>query len=106
MRLLFDQGTPVPLRNRLSGHEVVTAHEQGWSTLSNGKLLEAAELAGFDLIVTTDQNLRYQQNLEGRRVAILVLPTTRWPEILPQAAKVLRAVNETVPGAYRELDWT
>jgi hypothetical protein len=80
MRILFDQGTPVPLRRHLSGHTVSTAYEMGWSGLANGDLLAAAE-AQFDLLLTTDQNLRYQQNLSGRQLAILVLPTTSWPEI-------------------------
>ena len=75
MRILLDQGTPVPLRAILAGHEVSTAYELGWSTLSNGELLLAAETR-FELLVTTDQNLRYQQNLAGRRLSILVLPTT------------------------------
>jgi len=80
MRIIFDQGVPVPLRRFLSEHVVETAFERGWSTLSNGDLISAAE-AAFDLFVTTDQSLRYQLNLIGRRLAILVLPTTRWPEI-------------------------
>jgi len=77
MRILFDQGTPAPLRNALTPHIVETAYEKGWSNLSNGDLLNAAENNLFDLFVTTDQNLRYQQNLSGRKLAILVLPTTR-----------------------------
>ena len=84
MRILFDQGTPVPLRHALPGHSVETAYERGWSNLCNGDLLTAAEGASFELFVTTDQNLRYQQNLAGRRIAILVLPTTRWPVIEQQ----------------------
>ena len=75
MRILFDQGTPAPLRHALAGHSVETAYERGWSNPSNGALLNAAEDASFDLFVTTDQNLRYQQDLAGRRLAILVLPT-------------------------------
>lgn len=75
MRVLFDQGTPVPLRQWLSGHTVETAYERGWSQLSNGDLLSKAE-AEFEAMVTTDKNLRYQQNAVGRRIAILVLPTT------------------------------
>ena len=71
---------PVPLRRQLIGHHVVTAYEMGWSTLVNGDLLKAAE-AAFDLLMTTDRRLRYQQNLTGRRLAILVLPTTSWPKI-------------------------
>ena len=67
MRSLFDQGTPAPLRHALAGHVVETAYERGWSSLSNGALLAEAENALFDLFVTTDQQLRYQQNLAGRR---------------------------------------
>ncbi len=65
MKILFDQGTPVPLRRHLSGHDVTTAYEAGWSNLANGDLLRVAEQAGFQVLVTTDQNLRYQQNLDG-----------------------------------------
>lgn len=104
MRILFDQGVPVPLRRHLPGHEVATAYERGWSNLSNGDLIQAAE-AEFELMVTTDQNLRYQQNLSGRRIGILVLPTTRWPEIQKHADKVLLAVNAMGPGEFRELTW-
>lgn len=81
MRILFDQGTPAPLRHALAQHVVETAYEKGWAHLNSGDLLNAAEIDGFDLFLTTDQNLRYQQNLSGRKVAILVLPTTRWPVI-------------------------
>ena len=76
MRVLFDQGTPVPLRRFLPQHEVTTAYEQDWSTLQNGELLAPAELAGFQVLVTTDTNLRYQQNLAARTIAIVVLGTT------------------------------
>jgi hypothetical protein len=75
MRVLFDQGTPAPLRHALAPHEVSTAFELGWSNLENGDLLRAAE-GRFEVFVTTDQNLRYQQNLADRQLAILVLPTT------------------------------
>ena len=105
MRVLFDQGTPAPLRRFLTGHEVETAYERGWSELSNGALLSVAEQAGFEILITTDGNLRYQQNLSQRRIAILALPTTRWPEIQEHAAAVLKAVNETLRGDYRELNW-
>jgi hypothetical protein len=81
VRVLFDQGTPVPLRQVLVGHDVSTAYECGWSTLKNGELLAAAETQGFDVLVTTDKNLRYQQNLASRSIAILVLGTTSWPRI-------------------------
>ena len=104
MRLLFDQGTPAPLRRLLPGHTVATAYERGWANISNGNLLRAAE-AEFDVFVTTDQNLGYQQNLTGRRLSILVLPTTRWPEIREHAAEVAVAVEAMKPGEYREMTW-
>lgn len=73
MRILFDQGTPEPFRKYLAKHAVRTAYEEGWSRLRNGDLLTAAEAAGFEVFVTTDKNIRYQQNLEGRQIAIVVL---------------------------------
>ena len=73
MKILFDQGTPVPLRNHFSGHEIDTAYELGWSDLKNGELLDRAEMEGYDLMVTTDQNLQYQQHLSSRSIAIVVL---------------------------------
>ncbi|HEX8011999.1 MAG TPA: hypothetical protein VF814_13850 [Casimicrobiaceae bacterium] len=75
MRVLFDQGTPEPLRHLLTEYEVTTAYERGWSTLTNGELLDAAEKEGYAVFVTTDANLRYQQNLERRRIAVVVLST-------------------------------
>jgi predicted nuclease of predicted toxin-antitoxin system len=105
MRILFDQGTPAPLRHALAGHSVETAHERGWSSLSNGDLLIAAENAAFDVFVTTDQELRYQQNLTGRRLAILVLPTTRWPSIQRHVGEIVAAIDSIQPGQFRELSW-
>jgi hypothetical protein len=102
MKILFDQGTPAPLRHALVGHDVSTAHEAGWSNLSNGDLLQATE-AQFDILITTDQNLRYQQNLSGRRLAILVLPTTSWPTIQKHLPEVIHAVSRIRPGELIEL---
>ena len=104
MRILFDQGTPVPLRRHLGGHTVSTAYEMGWSDLTNGDLLGKAE-SQFDLMITTDQNLRYQQNLKGRKLAILVLPTTSWPEIEKHTSAVASAVAGMESGGYLELGW-
>jgi hypothetical protein len=102
MKILFDHGTPAPLRPRLAGHEISTAYEMGWATLSNGDLLAAAEKS-FDAFITTDQNLRYQQNLAGRWLAILVLPTTSWPEIQKHINQVADAVTALKPGDFIEL---
>jgi len=104
MRVLFDQGTPVPLRRALAPHDVSTAFELGWSNLENGDLLRAAE-GRFEVFITTDQNLRYQQNLTGRQLAILVLPTTNWLEIQRKQDEVAAAVNSLRPGEYHELRW-
>ena len=97
MRILFDQGTPVPLRRCLNGHVVATAYELGWSTVTNGDLIRLAEQEGYELLITTDTNLRYQQNLRGRSIAILVLTTTSWPRIR-QVTSVIQAA-----GDYQEL---
>jgi hypothetical protein len=103
MKILFDQGTPVPLRRYLVGHAVTTAFEQGWSTLLNGQLLDAAERAGFDLLITTDQNLRYQQNLHDRQLAILVLGATSWPRIQQHIATIRTGVERVTAGSYQEI---
>jgi hypothetical protein len=103
MKILFDQGTPAPLRRALVGHAVSTAHEMGWSNLENGALLAAAVADGFALIMTTDKNLRHQQNLSQSTLAILVLPTTSWPAIEQHIAEVVEAVSAIQPGEFREL---
>ncbi len=103
MRILFDQGTPVPLRAALPKHQVETAFERGWSELQNGELLDAAEREGFDLIITTDQNLRYQQDVGARTVAILVLMTTAWPRLRTRLSAIQLAVDGASPGDYIEL---
>ncbi len=104
MRILFDQGTPAPLRHELPGHEIATAFEMGWDKLSNGDLLQAAETQ-FDAFITTDQNLRYQQNVAQRRLAILVLPTTSWPIIRRNAALIATTAASIGPGAYVEIEF-
>ena len=103
MRILFDQGTPVPLRKDLTGHTVETAYELAWETLKNGELLAAAEQEGFDLLLTTDQNLRYQQNLQGRKIAVLVLLSTSWPRIRERADLIRTEIDKARPGSYQEI---
>jgi len=102
VRILFDQGTPAPLRDHLPGHSVETAYEKGWSALRNGELLAKAE-AEFEVLVTTDRNLRHQQNLAERRIAILVLPTTSWPRLQQITQKIAAAVDVLKPGQYVEV---
>lgn len=103
MRVLFDQGTPAPLRKYLVGHEIVTCSELGWSQLRNGELIVEAEKAGFAVFVTTDQNLRYQQNLQDRRLAIIVLLSTSWPKIRLKTEAIQTALAEVRAGAYIEI---
>ena len=103
MRILFDQGTPVPLRRFLTAHDVSTAYEQGWSTVTNGDLIRLAEQQGYELLITTDTNLRYQQNLKTRTIAILVLSTTSWPRIRAAAERVVVEVAGIRAGQYVEL---
>jgi predicted nuclease of predicted toxin-antitoxin system len=105
MRILFDQGTPAPLRRALTDHSVSTAYEMAWTRLSNGALLRAAE-AQFDVLITTDQNFVHQQNITGNRLAVLVLPTTSWPKIRTHQALVAAAVNSLRPGDFVQLDFT
>ena len=103
MRILFDQGVPAPLRQHLTQHEVVTAYERGWSKLKNGNLIEIAETNGFNVLLTTDTNLRYQQNLQSRRIAIVVLTTTSWPRIQMAVADVVNVVGIAAAGQYTEV---
>lgn len=103
MKILFDQGTPVPLRRFLHPHEVDTASDLGWAELENGDLLAAAESEGFELLVTTDQNLQHQQNLDERRIGVVVLMTTSWPRIRRKADEVLATIDGLPPGGYAEV---
>ena len=105
MRILFDHGTPAPLRHALTDHVVSTAHEMAWAELDNGALIQAAEMH-FDALVTTDKNLRYQQYLSGRRLAILVLPTTSWPRIRTRLAQVVAAIDALRSGDVVELKFS
>ena len=103
MKILFDQGVPSPLRRYLAGHLVDTAAERGWSTLENGVLLDQAEEDGYQLFITTDQSLRHQQNLAGRKIAILVLLSTAWPLIRLRIEEIQAVVNGITPGDYKEI---
>jgi predicted nuclease of predicted toxin-antitoxin system len=102
VKILFDHGTPAPLRRALAGHVVATAREMGWSEIDNGSLLSAAERE-FDAMITTDQSMRYQQNIAGRKLGILVLPTTNWRQIRVHQTKVVMAVERLRAGELVEL---
>lgn len=103
-KILFDQGTPVPLRDYLTEHTVQTAFELGWSNLENGALLAVAEDV-FDLLIRTDQQLAYQQNLAGRKLSVLVLMSTSWPRIKEHLPRLIDALCQSRTGEYREIDF-
>ena len=103
MRILFDQGTPVPLRRYLTNHVVDTAFERGWSALQNGALLDIAAQEGYDLLMTTDQNLRYQQRLADRQLSIIMLLSTSWPRMQLRIDTIQAAVANNVAGGYQEI---
>jgi hypothetical protein len=104
MRILFDQATPVPLRPYLVGQTVRTAAEEGWDRLRNGDLLSAAEKAGFALLLTTDRNMRYQQIIEGRKIAVVILSRQQWPQLRPHVQLVVDAVNAAKSGSFTEVE--
>src|SRR5450631_3305062 len=104
MRILFDHGTPKGLERVLSGHMVATAQGCGFDTLSNGELSSAAEADAFDVLLTTDQGIRYQQNLSGRRIALVVLTgTTKWSRVQFCIGQIATAVDAALPGTYTEV---
>ena len=104
MRILFDHGAPRGIARALADHTVMTAYAQGWDRLNNGALLRAAEDAAVDVVLTTDQRIRYQQNLAGRQIAIVVLTgTTKWTRVRVHLDRIAVAVNAATPGSYTEV---
>ncbi len=104
MRILFDHDVPAPLRRYLFGHHVDTAREKGWERLDNGDLLDQAEGENYEVFVTADQSIRYQQNLYGRRIAVLVLLDNLWPNVRQKTTDVQELLDLLQPGEYRELE--
>jgi len=103
MRILFDHSTPAPLRHALTDHIVVEAVERGWEMLENGALLDAAEAEGFEILVTADKNIRYQQNLADRAIAVVILGNAQWPVLRRHVDRVVAALNGATPGSYTEV---
>jgi putative NIF3 family GTP cyclohydrolase 1 type 2 len=88
----------------LTGHTVEEARLHGWEELANGELIEAAEREGFDVLVTTDKNIRYQQNLKARKIALVVLGHSQWPMVKLVAGVIASGVNGAAPGSYIEVE--
>jgi len=104
MRILFDHGTPAPLIPFLEGHTVTKAKDAGWEKLVNGELLEAAEKAGFEVLLTTDKNMAAQQNLKSRTIAIVVLGNSQWRIVQRYVRRIGASVNSATPAII--LRWT
>ena len=105
MLILFDHGTPKGLTRAHPGHTIITAQSRGWERLNNGALLNAAEGAALDLLLTTDRRIRYQQNLDGRKIALVVLTgTTKWSHVRLHLERVAAVVDAATPGSYTDVD--
>ena len=103
MKILFDHGTPAPLRRDLHGHVVDTAKERGWDRLGNGDLLDVVEREGYELLITTDQSMKYQQNLAQRPLSVIVVLSTTWPYSLEGTEAIRAAIEGIQPGEVREV---
>lgn len=104
MLILFDQNVHRGLRRLLKGHIVRTSHERGWANLKNGLLLDIAERADFDVLITSDKNLEYQQNLSTRVMSIIVLGSGQWPQMAPYLDRIVDAVNGATRNSYAYID--
>jgi hypothetical protein len=100
MRVLLDENIPAGLQKLLTGHEATLPTEAGLAGVANGELLIAAEKLGYEVLLTADRNLSYQQNLSGRAIAIVVLNTNHWGTIRQDAARIVDAVNRCAPGSF------
>ncbi len=102
MRILFDNGTPRGLAPFLTGHTVEEARGRGWEELANGELIEVAERAGFEVMVTTDRNIKHQQNLTARKLALVVLEHSQWPIVKLVAEDIVAAAMRRSLAATRK----
>jgi hypothetical protein len=102
--ILFDNNVPRGLALALTGHIVREARELGWDKLENGELLRVAEHAGFHVMITSDKNIRYQQNLADRTIALVVLTQGRWSVVRKKLIEIAQAVNAATSGSYTEVE--
>ena len=103
MRILFDHDTPRPLRRYLTEHTVQTANERGWALLRNGELLDNAERTGYEVLITADQSMRYQQNIGRRQIAVIALLSNRWTDVQLRVEDIRDALEGIAPGEVREV---
>ena len=99
MKILFDHGTPKPIAGSLAGHEITFARQIGWHGLGNGELIQQAEEGEYDVLLSTDKNIQYQQNLIGRKIALVVPGNSQWPVVQLYLERIVTAVNASEPGS-------
>ena len=102
-RVLFDKNVPVPLRRHLKGYVIGTAADEGWGQISNGLLVDFASRAGYDVLLTCDQNIHYQQNLTGRTISLVVLESNIWTAVLPKVSEIVAALGRTTSGSFEAI---
>lgn len=102
--VLLDENLPQKLRFHLAGHNVVTTAYQGWAGVSNGALIQAAEESGFEVLLTADQGVNYQQNMKGRKLALIVLSTNRNSLVLQAVERIAAAIDEVALGGFLFID--
>ena len=100
MKILIDQNVSARLGRLLTGHEATHASSVGWAELTNGLLLTAAEADGFEVFLTADKNIRYQQNLAGRRIALVVLDTNQLDILFANVERIIQAIDSATAGGY------
>jgi len=103
VKVILDESVPIQTARFIIGHEVTTVQREGWAGIENGDLLNLVD-GRFDVMVLADKNLRYQQNLASRRIALVELPSNRWPILQKMAIQIAEAVNNARPGAYISLE--
>lgn len=103
MRVIFDENVPRPLQQFLPKHNIVCLQELGWSGIANGELVRRVD-GVYDVLVLADKNLRYQQNLSERQIALVELPTNRWPILKDIAPRITAAVDQALPGTYTTIE--
>lgn len=104
MRVFLDNNVPAGVARILSHHSVSTSPQMGWTKVQNGMLLAEAESAGFAVMVTADQNIKYQQDLAKRTIALVVLGSNIWPIVSEYAAKIVAAVDAAKPGSFEFIE--
>ena len=104
LRVLFDKNVPYPLRRHLNDCRVSTAEEEGWAQISNGELITRAEGKGYEILVTCDQNVRYQQNLGQRRIALVVLGSNIWHAVKPKIGEIAAALSRVSRGSFEFIE--